>query len=757
MKLLLTALALFVGVSSVTADDDWKPVEGHITTRWAEEVDPQMPWPEYPRPQMVRKQWLNLNGLWEYLIEPKNPFNDLANRGHDVKWDGKILVPYCVESALSGVKKPLGPENQLWYRRNFTVPDEWRDQRVLLHFGAVDWECIVWVNGKKAGSHRGGYDPFSFDITDLLHDGDNQLTVFVWDPTDAGTQPRGKQVRNPRGIWYNPVSGIWQTVWLEPVPSASIARIKNVPDVDERLLRVTVVGREVNSSHSVRITASDQEGKTVAIATGAVDEAIELTIDNPKLWSPESPNLYDLSVELLSGDTVADRVESYFATRNISLAKDDNGVLRMMLNGEPVFHYGPLDQGWWPDGLYTAPTDEALAYDLKVLKQLGMNMLRKHVKIEPERLYYHCDRLGLLVWQDMPSGGAEKSDESKKQFRVELQRMIDFLHNYPCIVMWVPFNEGWGQHDTPEISQWVKQYDPSRLVNEASGWRDQGSGDIKDVHSYPGPKMPPLEENRAAVLGEFGGLGLPVAGHLWWNKRNWGYRDYKSRKELQHHYDNLIHRLRPMVLNGLCAAVYTQTTDCEGEVNGLMTYDRAVVKLDAEHAADLHACLYDLEKPLPAVTPPPPPPKVTVLLPSSKTEGQEWRYTTDKPAEGWVDSDFDDSSWHTGKGMFGTAGTPGVRVGTVWNSADIYLRKSFELETVPDDFVLRIFHDEDAQVYINGKLVKKFPGYLTQHQDVPVGRGEDSLKKGNNTIAVHCHQTTGGQGIDVGIVVIEQP
>ncbi len=736
------ALGVLWVCASAVAADAWKPVEGSIMTRWAKDVDPDEPWPEYPRPKMVREEWVNLNGLWDYAIRPKDDEKVAA-------WDGKILVPFCVESALSGVKKGVGAENRLWYRRSFEVPAEWGDKRVLLHFGAVDWDCTVTVNGKEVGSHKGGYDPFSFNITAALRKGANELIVSVLDPTSDGTQARGKQVKNPRGIWYTPVSGIWQTVWLEPVPKTYVESLKIVPDVDGGRALVTV---NVAGGTADVWAKAVSDGKTMREAAGKSGEELALEVDGAKLWSPDSPFLYDLEVGIKNGDTV----KSYFGMRKVSMAKDDKGILRMLLNDEFVFHYGPLDQGWWPDGLYTPPTDEAMVYDLKVLKELGMNMLRKHVKVAPERLYHHCDKMGLLVWQDMPSGNFGKDDAAKKQYRLEHQRLIEFLHNYPSIVMWVPFNEGWGQHDTPEIARWVKELDPTRLVNEASGWHDKGAGDIRDMHKYPGPAMPKLEEQRVAVLGEFGGLGLPVMGHLWWNKRNWGYRNYKSQKELQHHYDTLIHKLRPMIARGLCAAVYTQTTDVEGEVNGLMTYDREVLKLDAKHSAALHACLYDAGRKLPKVTELPPPPKITEIVPTSERKGQEWRYTTEKPDASWTKADFDDAAWKAGKGMFGTKSTPGTRIETTWKTSDIYLRRSFELEKIPVQPVLRVYHDEDAEIYINGKLVKKLSGYVTECINVPMGKAADVLRKGRNTIAVHCRQTIGGQGIDVGIVEIEE-
>ncbi|MCK4300689.1 MAG: beta-galactosidase, partial [Planctomycetes bacterium] len=436
-------------------------------------------------------------------------------------------------------------------------------------------ETTVWVNGRKVGDHRGGYDPFSFDITDMLKaSGSQEIVLSVWDPTDKGRQARGKQQIIPEGFMYTPASGIWQTVWLEPVPKAYIRSLKIVPDVDKSVVRVTADVPGATDKHTI-LLQDTVTGKVVfRSVTGKAGQELTVSIDKPRLWSPDSPHLYGLQVLLLGNaekSMPVDSVKTYFGMRKIAMAKDASGVNRLFLNGKALFQYGPLDQGWWPDGLYTAPTDEALCYDVEVLKKIGCNMIRKHVKIEPRRWYYHCDKLGMLVWQDMPNGN-NKGDEGQKNFRRELKAMIDTHRNAPSIVMWVPFNEGWGQHDAPQIVKWIKQYDPTRLVNHASGWKDRGVGDVKDVHKYPGPGTAPVEEKRAIVLGEFGGLGLPVKDHLWWNKKNWGYRNFKTKDELAAAYSNLISRLHPMIGRGLAAAVYTQTTDVEGEVNGLMTY-----------------------------------------------------------------------------------------------------------------------------------------------------------------------------------------
>ena len=582
----------------------WKPAASTIMTRWAKEVSPEKVWPEYPRPQMVRRDWLNLNGLWNYAVVAKD-----AKRPE--KWEGQLLVPFPIESALSGVKKTVKPDQRLWYHREFSVPPTWKGQRVILHFGAVDWECTVSVNGKEVGQHRGCYTPFSFDITEALrNEGQQTIAVAVWDPTDTASQPRGKQQLSPEGIWYTPVTGIWQTVWLEPVPATSIAALKLTPNIDDETLSVDVTLRGDAAGCEVVATALSG-GQTVATAKRKDARTVTLNIDNPKLWSPDSPFLYDLAVELHKAGQPVDRVESYFGMRKSSLAQV-NGVARMMFNNQPLFQLGPLDQGWWPDGLYTPPTEAAMAYDLEVLKKLGFNMLRKHVKVEPARYYYLCDKLGLLVWQDMPSGFAtsrpEKirregpeditlAPEAAAQFRAELREMIDALINVPSIVVWVPFNEGWGQHNTNAVLADVKFYDPTRLVGGPSGWEDRGYGDLKDMHKYPGPGMFPPLGHRATVLGEFGGLGLPMEGHLWWtDKRNWGYQTFKSQEELQKRYGELMEQLVPLVGQGLSAAIYTQTTDVEGEVNGLLTYDREVVKFDAKTLSDWHGRLYKQEQ-----------------------------------------------------------------------------------------------------------------------------------------------------------------
>jgi len=595
--LLITNLTL--GQSSMNTQNagHWKPAGDKITTKWAEEVTPNNAWKQYPRPQMVRKDWKNLNGLWDYAIVSKDsqkPEN----------YDGRILVPFAAESALSGVGKTVGKDNALWYFNTFRVPSGWKGKTVLLHFGAVDWQSTVWVNGQEIGVHKGGYDPFTYDITDALNQsGTQEICVRVWDPTNADNspQPRGKQVINPGGIFYTAVTGIWQSVWLEPVPKASIEKIKIIPDIDNSCINVTVSARgvdmETHMADKFLIEVQVLEGnKSIAKSIGYLGKNIKIQIDNQKLWSPESPFLYDLKVTLSREGSDIETVGSYFGMRKSSLAKDAKGVNRLFLNNKAVFQFGPLDQGWWPDGLYTAPSDEALKFDIEYTKDVGFNMLRKHVKYEPDRFYYWCDKMGIMVWQDMPSSlydrakyNAQELKEIDTQWELEYKRMIDALHNHPSIVMWVVFNEGWGQYDTERLTKWTKEYDPSRLVNNASGWTDRKVGDVMDIHRYPDPGMPALEESRAAVLGEFGGLGWPIAEHVWVESSgNWGYRSHEGKEQYKNDYINLIKKLKPLKENGLAAAVYTQTTDCEVEVNGLMTYDRKIMKLEPEEISTLN-------------------------------------------------------------------------------------------------------------------------------------------------------------------------
>lgn len=577
-------LLLLLSVSCTQKKEiNWKIAENPILTEWAADVDPEKPWKEYPRPDMVRNAWMNLNGMWDYAITLKGTKPE--------SWDGSILVPYPIESALSGVKKVVTEDQNLWYKTYFSIPRAWNKKHILLNFEAVDWETTVWIDGKEVGVHRGGYVPFTFDITESLGTTtDHELLVCVWDPTDKGPQPRGKQVSSPGSIWYTPTTGIWQTVWIEPVNETYISSFRTVTDADNGT--VTFNADITNAGSASLLFNIKKEGKTIASATGNAGENVTVKIDEPVLWSPENPFLYDIEIELNNNNKSSDKVLSYTGLRKISLGKTPDGFTRMLLNNEFVFQNGPLDQGFWPDGLYTPPTEEAMVYDLLKTKEMGFNMLRKHVKIENRIFYNWCDKLGILVWQDMPSGDKyisgdmpdiSKSKESTEQFETELKSMIETLYNHPSIIMWVPFNEGWGQFETGRITDLIADYDSTRLVNSTSGWTDRGTGDINDIHHYPDPVVQPAEEKRAIVLGEFGGLGLPLQGHTW-EQKNWGYRNMEDTLQLLARYElyyDLVHRF--VKENGLSATIYTQTTDVETETNGLMTYDRKINKMGVEN------------------------------------------------------------------------------------------------------------------------------------------------------------------------------
>lgn len=720
-------LLLILSLLTLAHASDWRLVPGRIMSRWAAKVDPARPWPEYPRPQMVRKDWMNLNGLWMLRI-------DGGPKGSE--FEGKILVPFPIESALSGVRRRVQPHETATYARTFTVPKAWSGKKVLLHFGAVEHTCKVYVDAYEVGGHKGGYTAFSFDITPYLRPGEKQqLTVEVKDLT-GDFQPGGKQHAKPEGIWYEPTTGIWQTVWLEPVPEGAIERLELTSDLPGKRLRGVAHGEGEDATWTVRAA-----GKVVATAVG---NKVEIPITSPRLWSPEDPFLYDIEVRRGS-----DVVTSYVGMRSVEVKPDAQGIQRLFLNGQPYFMNGLLDQGYWPDGNLTAPTDAALKYDLDVTKRFGYNMVRKHVKVEPMRWYYHCDRLGLLVWQDMPSPiiTSPLSEEpatrerQKVQFRQELSEMIAQLSSVTSIVMWIPFNEGWGQHDTKETTAYVRSLDPTRLVNNASGWTDAGVGDVLDIHVYPGPGMPPLEPTRAAVLGEFGGLGLPAPGHMW-DTEFWGYRKLESKEELERRFIDLYRKLYELKAKGLSAAVYTQTTDVELECNGLMSYDREVLKLDPRR----------VKAAIKGELPPLPPPNW--ILETAEGTSAGWKVATEAQGNDWFKEGFDDRGWTVAEGGFGTHGTPGAIVGHVWDSSAIYLRREFTLRKEDlKGLRLRLHHDEDVEVYVNGTLVLKLDGYTTEYEEHALSaEAMKAFRAGKNLLAVHCRQTRGGQYIDVGLV-----
>ena len=613
MKKLLILSLIVLQYASAGISQTWKPAGNKMMTRWAKQLTPENAWKQYPRPQLERNNWQDLNGLWDYAVQKQN-------LPGPKKYEGKILVPFCIESSLSGVGGAFLPGDRLWYRKEFDIPSDWQSKRILLHFEAVDWETQIWVNGGLVGSHKGGYDRFSFDITPWLNPrGKQEIVVAVDDPTSFGTQPRGKQRIPPQGIWYTPVSGIWQTVWIEPVSDeAFLKEVRIVPDIDRKVVSITpFLNKPSATDYAVNITIKDN-GSVTATHSVKADNKTELLIDDPKLWSPDDPFLYDIDLQLVNASgSIIDEVKSYFGMRKISLG-NKNGNPVLYLNNKPLFQYGTLDQGWWPDGLYTPPSDEAMKYDIEVTKSMGFNMIRKHVKVENERWYYWCDKLGMLVWQDMPSamallpsgekkklvqlqnvppGGEDiyKTSDESNQFETELRRLVESHYNNPCIVVWVPFNEGWGQYATCRIENLIKSWDPSRLVNPASGWELRPCGDIYDIHSYAiDVRVPPVCTDRASVVGEYGGIGYPVANHLYNPEmRNWGYQTYQSGDELLERYKEKFARIVDMKkTKGLSAAVYTQTTDVEGEINGLMTYDREVIKIPVDSLNTLHSVLY---------------------------------------------------------------------------------------------------------------------------------------------------------------------
>lgn len=762
-KILLIASIVHWGAMAMYG---WTPKQAPLMTEWGERVTAENAHQEYPRPQMVREQWKNLNGLWNYAVTSKDALQP-------EKIDqGQILVPFAIESALSGVQQKFTPEDKLWYETEFTVPKSWKGKRIILHFGAVDYSSVIYVNGVRIGAHRGSSDAFRFDVTGALKgSGAQKLVVEVTDPTDTGFQPLGKQKLEPSGIYYTPVSGIWKTVWMEPVPVSHIYTMRGYADIDASEYRFTPILDSPMKGQTVRVTVYDN-GVKVASATGQPNKEMAIKIENQKLWSPESPFLYDMKVELVKGGKVIDAVDTYFGMRKVSAGKDENGVQRLMLNNKPYFHIGLLDQGWWPDGLLTPPSDEALVYDIEFAKKAGFNTLRKHIKQESDRFYYHCDRLGMLVWQDAVASKDTKwwsktrvepvlSEYESQTFIHEFKNMVDQLYNFPCIYQWIIFNEGWGQHDTPNMIDWISFLDPSRL-NSVSGWMDYGRGDICDIHRYPGPgKIDNAGGYRPLVLGEFGGLGYVVKDRVWpANTTRAHYINASDINQYKSDYERIFYQLRILKNQGLAGAIYTQISDVEGEVNGIMTYDRKHTKIDPAQLRQLNEQL--LNDPV----------MLEEVMSNSEMEAQMWTYTNraEWVKDGWYNVDYDTRQWSEGPGFFGY-----VRPGSVhntpstekcsfahtpktdWHTSHLWIRREIELDEIPSDPLLYIWYYNEAEVYVNGTLVLEVKGRTAPYPHYEYHRfiegTEKALKKGKNLIAVHCFKTRGNhvQALDLGI------
>jgi len=766
MKTLMLAMAAMV--ACVAAAYTQAPVA--MKTTWGEKVNPQNAWRNYPRPQLERKNWTNLNGLWKYAIVKQNELVKNAP-SWPTAWDGDILVPFVIESSLSGVGRKLEPSETLWYKNSFNASPK-AGERILLHFEQADFRTQVFVNGVEVGvPHEGGQIPFTYDVTDYAKAGANELLVAIWDPTTDFVGSTGKQVFSPGGCMYTRSSGIGGTVWMETVPDTHIVDYKVVTDIDAGTVRLDFnVACPKFAKPEVEVSVA---GQTVKSQDGV---AVIKMPAGFKLWSPETPNLYDFTAKC-----AGDEIKGYFGMRKIETKKDPNGVLRFYFNNQARFIIATLDQGWWPDGLLTPPSEEAMAFDINSLKQMGYDAMRKHIKVEPRRYYYLCDKLGMIVLQDMPSGAG---DRVKRYgfYREELKQMMDLLQAVPSIVMWIPYNEAWGQPGrllTHNTLMWTQRYDPTRLVNGPSGANDWEGGELwfkngggtkhlalgveeaahsVDKHDYAHrPHMFPVNERRASFLGEFGGIGCRIADHLW-TKNAWGYNNTGklSRKETENRFITLMDHVAQLAERGLSGSVYTQTTDVEGEINGLLTYDRKIMKFDTQAIAAVH------ERVRKAAELGLRPRESRTLIARLDPNPTTWAYTTTEPAAGWEQCGFNDGAWKRARGGFGNEviknDQPRAKVYTDWSTPSIWLRRHFTY-TKPNGQLLRavveMFHDEDAEVYLNGKLIVKAENYSSDWVPFTVlpDAFNAAVKEGDNVIAVKVVQKVGGQYFDLGITL----